>query len=351
MKEKKRWFSYWRVSVVSVLLLGLSILLLFYFISYNKKLNTGENNIVYDKYYAMISDNPGDKLWQSVFESAHLAGKESNSYVEYYAENFNQAFSSYELMEIAIGSGVDGIIISANESDEMTELINRAASVNIPVVTLYSDNTHSDRLSYVGIGNYNLGTEYGNLIAEVVHKRQYRGETIKVQVLIDAKSEDNGQNILYAAIQEAVEKENIQHAGKHQPIEIEVKSVDATNNFSVEESVRSIFAYRKSDLPDIVVCLNEIDTTSLYQAVVDYNAVGQVTILGYYDSESILKGIERGVIYATVSVDTDQMGKYCIEALDEYYETGNANQYYSADISIITKDNIDEYRGGEQDEE
>lgn len=350
MKEKKRWFGFWRVSIVSFLLLGLTVLLTFYFISYNKKININENNVVYDKYYAMISDNSGDKLWQSVYESAFLAGKDNNVYVEFIANNFNQAYSSYELMEIAIASGVDGIILVANESAEMTELIDKAVKTGIPVVTLYSDNTHSDRLSYVGIGNYNLGTEYGELIATVAHKKIYRERTIEVTVLVDAKSEDNGQNILLAAIQESIEKENQMHETKHQPIVISVQSVDATNNFSVEESVRSIFAKNKSDLPDIVVCLNEIDTTSLYQAVVDYNAVGQVSILGYYDSESILKGIERDVIYATIAVDTKQMGKYCIEALCDYYESGNANQYYSADISIITKDNLHEYRGGENDE-
>lgn len=351
MKEKKKWFNYWRVWAVSMVLLGLSVLLFFFFISYNKKLNIIENDVVYDKYYAMITDDSGAELWKSIYKSAYNAGLEKNAYVERFSDNFNGDYSKYELMEIAIASGVDGIIVTANESPEMTELINRAAKKEIPVVTLYSDNTNSERLSYVGIGNYNLGVEYGDLIVDAVHHKKSNTSKIRVTVLMDAGSEDSGQNIILSAIQERVEKENKQDARYHAPIELSTHAVDASNNFSVEESVRGIFTKRKTDLPDIIVCLNEIDTTSLYQAVVDYNAVGNITILGYYDSESILKGIERGVVYATVSIDTEQMGRYCIDALSEYYEIGNTNQYFSADISVITKENIGDYRGGNSNEE
>ena len=34
------------------------------------------------------------------------------------------------------------------------------------LVTLYGDNTHSARCSFVGVGSYNLGREYGTTGAE-----------------------------------------------------------------------------------------------------------------------------------------------------------------------------------------
>lgn len=63
-------------------------------------------------------------------------------------------------------------------------------------------------------------------------------------------------------------------------------------------------------LPDIIICLNELSTTCVYQAVVDYNCVGEIAILGYYDTDTILKAIERNVITATISIDTEQMGHF-----------------------------------------
>ena len=119
-------------------------------------------------------------------------------------------------------------------------------------------------------------------------EKSFPNDTIKVVVLVDANADDLGQNILFAAMQDTVES---QHYMVDKPVEISMFSVDASNNFSVEESVRSLFVKNREELPDIVVCLNEIDTASIYQAVVDYNEVGVVNILGYYDSDAILKGI------------------------------------------------------------
>ena len=77
----------------------------------------------------------------------------------------------------------------------------------------------------------------------------------------------------------------------------------------VEESIKTFLLKDRESLPEIVVCLNEMDTIAAYQTVVDYNEVGLVNILGYYDSEVILNGIDRNVIYATISTDTEQMGR------------------------------------------
>ena len=104
-------------------------------------------------------------------------------------------------------------------------------------------------------------------------------------------------------------------------------------------------------LPDIIICLNEINTTCVYQAVVDYNKVGVINIIGYYDSQTILKAIERNVIYATVSVDAKALGEYCIEALTEYNQMGHVSNYYSVDTAVIHADNVREYLGGDAGEE
>ena len=232
----------------------------------------------------------------------------------------------------------------------MTELINKAYSHGIPVVTLLNDNTQSERLSFVGVGNYNLGSEYGKLIIDMAGSRSFPRDTIKVAVLLDTGTEDSGQKVLAAAIQDSIAKNEAEVGYTHRPIEISLETVDASNNFSVEESVRKLFVSGKENIPDIVVCLNENDTNSIYQAVVDYNEVGTVNILGYYDSEAILKGIERDVIFATLSINTDQLGRYCIDALTEFYDIGNTSQYFTADSYVINKSNVGKYRKEESNE-
>ena len=156
---------------------------------------------------------------------------------------------------------------------------------------------------------------------------------------------NSGQNIIYSGIQDAIEQEKTGET----KFSVSYITVDDTNTFSVEESIRDIFMEER--LPDIIICLNELNTTCVYQAVVDYNRVGQISIFGYYDSDTIINAIDRNVVNATISIDTEQMGGFCVDALTEYYLLGNTSQYFTADVTLIDKSNVEQYlEGGDEDE-
>lgn len=326
---------------------------------YMSTLRDAGDRIAYSQYYVMIVDDRKDVFWQAVYRGAYEAGQKENIYVELLGDNLSKDYTREDLMRIAVSSEVDGIIVTAGESEEMSGLIDDAAEAGIPVVTLYEDNTHSNRCSFVGVGSYNLGREYGRQILKFTEERYkenavvYDGSTLtgeigkagdevlKVSVLVNAHAQDSGQNILCSGIQETIDMEKSAEI----PVEISLITIDDTNAFAVEESIRDIFM--EEDIPDMIVCLNELSTTCVYQAVVDYNRVGQVNILGYYDSDTILKAIDRNVIYSTIAVDTMQMGSFCVDALSEYHELGYTSQYFTADITLIDKENVSEYMGGE----
>ncbi len=360
--KKNNYAGYLVTMVLLVVATTITGILIFRYYIKNFSAEAAANR--YDKYYVMIAEDTNTSLWQSIYEGAYEVAIAENSYVDFLNGSFDNNYSKEDLMCIAIASEVDGIIVVADESAKMAELINEATAKGIPVVTLYNDNTKSERCTFVGIGSYDLGKEYGKEVLEIVQEKQ-RSEVqvkaagedndlsvifdptrpVKVMVLVNASAQDAGQNILYSGIQETIEKER-QNSAK---IELSIVSIDDTNAFCVEESIRDIFM--KNELPDIIMCLNELNTTCVYQAVVDYNKVGQVHILGYYDSETIMKAIDRNVIYATVSINTMQMGKYCVDALTEYNTVGNTSQYFIADIALINKENIAQYLGGEAENE
>ncbi len=299
----------------------------------------------YNKYYVMITDDTKSSFWQSVYQGAYLNGLDSDVFVELLGDSLSEEYSCEELMRIAIASHVDGIIVYADESKEMTTLIDEAVADGIPVVTLYSDNTRSNRCSYVGVSGYNIGREYGYQAIDIIKEKRrdkilesdYDIESIDITILIDAEEKSSTQNVIISSMQDTIREE----APANSEYEINIVPVDRTNAFSVEESIRDIFMEEK--IPDVLVCLNELDTTCVYQAVVDYNMVGNVSILGYYDSDTILNAIDRNVIYATVSVDTNQMGKFCVDAINEFIELGNTSQYFTADVTLINKANVDYY--------
>ena len=200
------------------------------------------------------------------------------------------------------------------------------------------ENVYVDLLGehLVGVGSYNLGREYGRQVLKLASVSESTAP-MTVAVLVNAHALNSAQNIVCSGIQDALEQEKI----RGPEIELSLITVDDTNTFSVEESIRDIFMNEK--LPDIIICLNELSTTCVYQAVVDYNCVGEVAILGYYDTDTILKAIERNVVNATISIDTEQMGAFCVDALQEYYRFGYTSQYFTADVTIIDQNNVGEY--------
>ena len=336
MKEKNVKRTVW-ISGILVLLCVIAVCIcMFLFLSYIRGFREVADADSYDKYYVMITKDRKSSFWQSVYQGAYQRGLEENAYVDLLGENLSEDYSREDLMRIAISSGVDGIFVESDESDEMSQMIDEAVERGIPVVTLYGDNTHSARCSFVGVGSYNLGREYGRQVLKLASVSESTAP-MTVAVLVNAHALNSAQNIVCSGIQDALEQEKI----RGPEIELSLITVDDTNTFSVEESIRDIFMNEK--LPDIIICLNELSTTCVYQAVVDYNCVGEVAILGYYDTDTILKAIERNVVNATISIDTEQMGAFCVDALQEYYRFGYTSQYFTADVTIIDQNNVGEY--------
>ena len=350
---------------MTIVLLIATLLGLIYFrqqITGNSLPNEEQYN-EYERQYVLITKDIDDTFWDSVYEEMKKTGDATGAYVERLGRNLSMEYSKSDLLRIAIDSHVDGIILEADESDETTALINKADMEGIPVVTILHDCMGTTRKSYVGISNYNLGNEYGKLIINAVEDIEtrekemaaeaQRGEgdvaagPVQVLILMDKNSTDTSQNIIYTAIQEALEKKGFDES----QVEVETAAISNDGAFGSEESIRDIFQNREYQ-PDVIVCLNELNTTSVYQTVVDQNKVGQIIIIGYYDSDTILRAVERNAIYATITVNTTQIGSYCVEALNEYLDTGHVSDYFSVDFTLINADNVKDYlRSGNEDEE
>lgn len=282
----------------------------------------------YRHHYAIISEEVDALLWEAIYQGALEKGKEQDVYVERIGSNLSVSYSLKDLMRIAIASKVEGIIIEPNGEEDITELINEAETMKIPVITVLRDAPESSRKSFVGINSYNQGQTYGKQVLEVIGEGKQR-----VTVLLNSDSKDTSQNTIYSGIREMAAGNNV---------EVEYAIVNTQSTFSSEEDIRNIIKDNKNPT-DVLVCLTAVDTLCARQAVVDYNKVGDIDIIGYYDSELILSAIELGIIHSTMTIDAKQMGAYCVEALTEYRDNGQVSDYFTVDISIINAENIGEY--------
>ncbi len=249
-------------------------------------------------------------------------------YVERIGASLPSAYSLEDLMKIAIASKVDGIIIEPNGTEEITKLINYADEEGIPVITVLNDEPNSKRKSFVGVNSYNQGQIYGRQVLEVVKEGKKN-----VTVLLNSDSNNPGMNVIDSGIREMVAGNGVQ---------VNSVYVNTQTTFSSEEDIRNIIKDNQNPT-EVLVCLTAIDTRCAYQAVVDYNKVGVIDIIGYYDSDLILSAIQKDIIHSTMTIDAKQMGSYCVEALNEYMQTKQVSDYFSVDIYAINNSNIEDY--------
>lgn len=319
---------------LSLLLLAAILLGLFSFRQKIKALGEGENGTyeTYKRHYVMITGSEDSELWDQVYGSALEEGKARGVYVERFGADLAVDYDRNQLLKIAVQATVDGIIVTGDEEEETVRLIDEAVDAGIPVVTVLQDSSGSLRQCFVGNNSYNIGQEYGRQILKILKEPdQAESENRKVLVLVDESRTDTSQNLILLGIRETLERE----FGENPPVVVETAPIDNTRNFSSEESIRDIFLDAE-EMPDILVCLNAVHTRCAYQAAVDYNKVGAVRILGYYDSDAILEAVAKDIIDSTITLDTGQMGRLCVQALDEYVETGYTNSYLAVDTRLIT---------------
>ncbi len=278
---------------------------------------------VYSRHYAFIHTDGEDDLWESIYEGAMLRGEDLDAYVEYFGRDLTVGYSLDELLEIAIMSDVDGIILDGEGSDETAGLIGEATAKKIPVVTVMSDCADSDRVSFVGFSSYNMGRQYGSQIL-----KHYSGDNMRVYVIMDYERDSSGQDLVISGIYDEFADKGL--SGK---CDVESIYVHDATAFNAEEDIRDIFMGRS--LPNACIALNSAYTRALFQAVVDYNRVGDIYLYGFNDSNDILEAVGKNLLEATVSVNAQSMGMSAVEALDEYINTGYVSDYISQDTRII----------------
>ena len=265
----------------------------------------------------------------------------TGAYLELLDTNVMTDYTAEDYLRISIASKVDGIIMRPGGSPRIRELISEAARNGIPVVTALEDDSESERISFVGINSYQMGTAYGEEILKLLPEGRS-----DVLILVNANTRDTGTNLVLSQISNLVREQ----AGPGRTVEIEPCDINISENFDSDEAIRDIFVNRR-EIPDILVCLDEVITECAYQALVDYNQVGNVDVIGYYTSDTILDAIKRGTIATTVTFSTEEIGRYSVDALNEYHSLGHVSNYFNVGLEVLNRENVDDFLPQEEMQE
>lgn len=324
------------------ILLGLAaiiVLTVFSLIYYNRitdslDLDAWTDAEEYEKHYAMISMDAKSQFWQEIYASAQAgAGEGANAYVELLGEDTSQDYTLADYMHIAIAAKVDGIILQPEDAASTKGVIDEATAAGIPVVTVLEDCSDSGRISFIGVNNYQLGQNYGEQAVSLLHEGDNR-----VMVLLHEKDQDISDNLIFTQISNTIQT----NAPEGMTAQVSSQSIENRNDFDSEETIRDLLM-DQTRRPDILICLSQADTARAYQAIVDYNLVGEVQIIGYYYSDTIISAIKKNIIPMTMVVDAKELGAYSVVALEEYKKMGNVSDYFSVNLTVVNTNNAELY--------
>lgn len=321
----------------ALILLGIFIVGFFVFFTNNfykgvwekSRLEEAEESRVYESQYEMIVGSGKNEFWQAVYASAKKAAENHNAYLEFHASDMGTGYDEIDYMEISIAAGADGIILEFNGEEALKKEIDKAEAAGIPVITIMNDAPDSKRQSFVGVNDYQMGQAYGEQVAALLDEK-----TETALILLDSEKGDFEKSQIYSQISNVVmEQENGEN------VKIQAQNLMPENKFDIEEAIRTIFQSPEGP-PQILVCMDEVTTECAYQAMIDFNMVGEVKIIGYYVSDTIREAVNKGLIPVTCTLDTEKMGKDCIEALWEYKQEGRVNSYYNVELEFVSKNEI-----------
>ncbi|MBO8164314.1 MAG: substrate-binding domain-containing protein [Brevibacillus sp.] len=119
-------------------------------------------------HFAFVYQDEKNPYWDAVKEGISQAADNSQVYFEYLGPEASDMVEQLDLLNQAIASKVDGIIVQAMSEEAFTPIIDKAVEQGIPVVTIDSDAPRSGRIGYVGSDNYHAGVLAGRYIAETL---------------------------------------------------------------------------------------------------------------------------------------------------------------------------------------
>ena len=297
----------------------------------------GETDYGTDEYHiAVISDETDTSFWESVYEGAVEAGAEYGAYVEQVGDGLADRFSMEDAINIAIYEHVDGILLKAAEEEKTRQLIDKACSRGIPVITMQKDVPDSRRQGFVGINDYFLGQEYGKRVLKIAGD-----DTRLVTVLFPGASfNETSRKWFRLGLSNTVGQDKIW---------LDYKIIRDDKGLNNAEDVIHDMAEGNMQQPDIIICLDEVITQSTCRLIRDRGLSEQIRIIGSYVSDDILQEIRQGYLDSTITIDPRAMGRMSMEALMTYKQYHMVSYYTEVGTRLIDQAEAGEY-GKEEDD-
>jgi ribose transport system substrate-binding protein len=254
-----------------------------------------------EQHIVLIEQEQGHPYWELVEQGAIKAAAEVHIAIECIGPVRNNMEEQLKLLEKAIASRVDGIIVQGLNQAKFNPVINKAVERGIPVVTVDTDAPDSKRMAFVGTDNLEAGRKLGRLVVKAT------GGSGKIGVIIGSENAENQLQRL----------EGIKRVIGEYP---ELAIVDVrSSNISMLEAIQQAAEMLQSH-PEITIMVgtSATDALGILQSARSLKRQ-DMKIIGFDDLPDTIHAIRNGEILATVVQQPYEMGELSVQLLESHF--------------------------------
>lgn len=273
-------------------------------------------------HFVLIAQELDNPYWRAVEQGVKAASAEYDVQVEYIAPLRTSVEEQVKLLEKAIASKVDGIVVQSLDEKTFAPIIDKAVAAHIPVVTIDTDAPMSQRAAYVGTDNYAAGEQLGEIVAEMTGGKGAVGVIIGSEEPLSQKLRLDG----FVSV-----------INKHP--QMNIVDVLPSNISRIQATLQAESMLRKHPEISIMVGTSAMDAIGILNATKNLQ-INHIKIFGFDDVEETLRAVSDGSIQATIVQKPFYMGFQAIKILSSYWKRQEVELENYTPIEVITKTNV-----------
>lgn len=280
---------------------------------------------------AIITVDQSNPYWAAeVATATELAEEMGYSYTT--NDHGNNPDTQASLMETAINSGVDGILLDPAGADESVAVVEMAVDAGIPVALVNAEISETGLAEVQVVSNNAQGATLG---AEAwAEAMEYSGTYVE---LLGEPSDNNAQvrSDGYASVLD--QYPDLEKVGE------EIANWDRQQGQTAMEQLLS----RNPDV-DGVIAGNDEMALGAINALEEAGRIDEVQVLGFDGNDDAAEAVDNGTMVATVLQPITDGTTEAMEVLDEVIRTGEnpaAEEKIALDCILITEENAGQLDG------
>ncbi|SFL92987.1 monosaccharide ABC transporter substrate-binding protein, CUT2 family (TC 3.A.1.2.-) [Gracilibacillus orientalis] len=276
-------------------------------------------------HFVLIGEEMDHDYWRLVGEGAKDMEEKYDVFVEYEGPRRSNPEEQLKLLDIAMKSKVDGIIVQAL-NDEFLPVINQAVEQDIPVITIDTDAPDSKRSAYIGTDNYEAGKLAGKALVE--------DTAGKATIGVITGSFDNAHHQLRVeGFRDIVEQEP----------GIEIVSIEESNITRViaEEKAHNML----SDYPDITALYgtSALDGIGMVAAAESLGLEESLYMIGFDTLPANMALLEQEKMDVLIGQKPYEMGYRSVELMLDLVNNKKVQDVYHTNASVVRKEDIGDF--------